>query len=304
MGKIAFMFAGQGAQYNNMGKELYDSIDDYKNFFDEMNDELDVDLYDVCFNESKLLNLTEYTQPAILTTSLGIANEVSKIVKPDVVVGLSLGEYSALTYAGVIDSKTAVSLVNKRGKIMSNAVDSSVGKLCAIIGLNRDVVEETLQSIDGVTIANYNCPKQYVIGGYINSVEEAKVALKEKGARRLVDLSVSVPSHTPLMSTAATELAKELSNVEFKDPVIEVVMNVSGSANYEDMKDELVKQVSSSVRFEDCIKYMLSEGVDTFIEIGPGKVLSGFVKKTDRSVKIYQVEDLASLSQLKEQIGG
>lgn len=307
--KIAFLFSGQGAQYVGMGKEIYNEYSEAKEIYDKANEVLGFDLKELCFSgEAEELNKTENTQPAILTTSIAILKVLeSKGIKPSVVAGLSLGEYSAHVAAGTISFEDAVSLVKKRGKFMQEAVPQGLGAMTAIIGLSRELIVESCNEASkfGVCeVANYNCPGQIVIAGEVKAVEEGgKIAL-EKGAKRAIPLVVSGPFHTSMLKPASDNLNSELNKIEFKDMKLPIITNVTGESvtSKEEIIELLTKQVMTSVRWEDSVNTMIDDGVDTFIEVGPGKVLSGFIKKIDRKAKVYNVEDLKSLEKTLEAI--
>lgn len=303
MAKIACIFPGQGAQYSGMGKEIAENYGQAMNIFEIASDKLGIDMKKLCFEGSEEdLKKTENTQPSILTTSIAIL-EVLKLngITPDVTAGLSLGEYSALVASNAISFADAVAIVKKRGKYMQEAVPMGQGTMAAVLGMEKDQVEECLKMASGdgvVEAANYNCPGQIVIAGHTTAVEKACSILKEKGARRAMLLPVSAPFHTSLLKPAGEKLAEELEQVEVKDLEIPVVANVNAQVikdKYE-IKQLLIEQVSSSVLWEDSVRHMIDDlGVDTFIEVGPGKSLSAFVKKIDKNVAVYNVEDLASL---------
>jgi [acyl-carrier-protein] S-malonyltransferase len=307
MSKTAFIFPGQGAQYIGMGKELFQNIEVCKNIFDIADKELNFELSKLCFEGTESeLNITENTQPAILTTSIAALMALREHgIKCDVTAGLSLGEYSALVCSGSMDFRDAVKLVKKRGRFMQEAVPVGIGTMAAILGLDADLVYEacTEASTSGIVeIANLNCPGQIVIAGEIAAVEHALELAKEKGAKRVMLLSVSAPFHTSMLRPAAEELETELKKINIKDFTIPLMTNVNGDyvKSKEDIKANLKLQVMSSVLWETIIRNMIKDGVDTFVEIGPGKVLSGFVKKIDRKLTVINVEDMVSLDKAVE----
>ena len=309
--KIAFIFSGQGSQYIGMGKELYDNIPSCKKIYDKANEVLGFDLKELIFNGDKEeLNITENTQPAILTTSIAILQAIKdKGVNPDIVAGLSLGEYSALVASEALDFETAVSLVKKRGRFMQEAVPQGIGSMVAVIGLDENKIKDVLKvaSEKGIVeIANYNTNNQIVIGGENAAVELASELLKESGARRVIPLKVSGPFHTSLLNEASIKLKNEFENIHFNTPKIKTITNVTADfiENGDENKNLLINQVKSSVRWSETIERMLDEGIDTFIEIGPLKTLSSFVreisKEKNATVKIFNVEDLKSLNKTLE----
>jgi len=302
MGKIAFLFAGQGAQYIGMGKELYHAYPVCKQIFEEAGDSLKLDISKLIFEGTKEeLDLTENTQPAVVTMSLAAYQAVRQFgIVPEVVAGLSLGEYSALTASGVFNLSQVIPLVRKRGRFMQEAVPSGVGKMCAVLNLSEEKIREACAEAAAFGIvepANFNCPGQIVIGGEIKAVDEAARLAKEKGAMKTIDLAVSAPFHTSMLKPAADRLKLELEPMLLGDIFTPVISNVN--ANYvqssDQVKDLLYHQVMSSVLWEQSIRTMIADGITDFIEIGPGKTLSGFVKKIDRGLNIYNVEDVTSL---------
>lgn len=309
--KTAFIFSGQGAQYIGMGKELCENIKECEEVFNKANEALGFDITNMIFNGNKdELNITENTQPAILTTSIAALEALKKHnIKPDMVAGLSLGEYSALVSANAISFKDAVALVKKRGKFMQEAVPVGLGAMAAVIGLSREKVQEAVEKASSkgiVEIANYNTSKQIVIGGEVEVVEYAKEIVLELGARRAISLKVSGPFHTSMLHEAGLKLEEELKKVEFNDLEVPLVCNVKGDfiKDKSEIMPLLVKQIESSVKWEDSIKLMLDNGIDTFIEVGPGRVLSGFVKDIskvlEKEVNIFNVEDIKSLNKTLE----
>jgi [acyl-carrier-protein] S-malonyltransferase len=307
MSKTAFIFAGQGAQYSGMGKELEENIKACKDIFQKADSALGFPLSEICFSgTAEELRLTENAQPAILTMSIAAMEAlVNRGIKPCAVAGLSLGEYSALVCSGVLDFETAVKLVKKRGKFMEEAVPKGKGAMAAILGLNeKEIIDICSKASQKGVIepANFNCPGQIVIAGEISALEYASELAKEKGARKVIRLSVSGPFHTSLLKNASDRLYSELIKIELNQMKVPVLTNLSGDyiKPTDDIKEILRKQVMSSVRWEDIIRNMIKAGVDTFVEIGPGRALSSFVKKTDRSVKVLNVEDMSSLNKTVE----
>lgn len=302
MSKLAFVFPGQGAQKVGMGKDFYDNYDVAKKMFKEADEALGYSIMKMCFEgPEEDLKLTANTQPAILTISC-IANEILKEngIQPEITGGHSLGEYSALVAAGVLNFQDAVALVHKRGSYMQEAVPVGEGGMAAIIGVDRDKIVEVCQQVSAespVQAVNFNCPGQIVIAGATKGVELAVEELKAAGAKKAVILPVSAPFHSTLMKPAAEKLAVELDKVTISDAKIPVVANVSAEilTKAEDIKASLVAQAASPVLWEDCVARMKEFGADVLLEAGPGKTLCGFNRRIDKTIASLNVEDVASL---------
>lgn len=292
MAKIAFIYPGQGAQKPGMGKDFYENSELAKAVYDKASELLQIDMKALCFEENEKLDLTEYTQAALVTTCLAMTKVVEERgLKPDVTAGLSLGEYCAISVSGGMKEEDAISLVRKRGILMQNTVPAGEGAMAAILGMDASVIEEGIKDLEGVTVANYNCPGQIVITGETKAVEKAAEILKEAGAKRAVLLNVSGPFHSPMLKQAGEELAKEMEKVEMEPLQIPYVTNVTAEyvTDIRETKKLLAEQVAASVRWQESVERLIAEGVDTFVEIGPGKTLAGFLRKIDRSVKVYNI---------------
>ena len=295
MGKIAFIFPGQGVQKCGMGKDFYENSETAKKIFDKASELMGFSMPKLCFEENDRLDITEYTQAAMVTCSVAMLRVLEEMgVKADMTAGLSLGEYCALAAAGVMSNEDAIATVRQRGIFMQEAVPVGEGAMAAILGLDGDAVEAVAQTIPEVWVANYNCPGQIVISGKKEAVETACEQLKAAGAKRAVPLNVSGPFHSGLLVGAGEKLGKVLENVSVNEPVIPYVANVTASfvEHADEVKELLTRQVSSSVRWQQSVEAMIAAGADTFVEIGPGKTLAGFMRKIDRSVKTINVETL------------
>ena len=292
MSKIAFMFPGQGAQKAGMGKDFYEQSETARKVIDKATELLDIDMKALCFEENDKLDQTEYTQAALVTVCLAMEHVLrERGLKADVTAGLSLGEYCAIASAGGMTTEDAITTVRKRGILMQNAVPGGKGSMAAVLGLTGEAIEKVVDEIDGVTIANYNCPGQIVITGWKESVEKASEALKEAGAKRVLPLNVSGPFHSPMLEEAGKELGQVLENVELSPLEIPYVTNVTAEyvTDISETKALLAQQVAFSVRWQQSVENMIADGVDTFVEIGPGRTLAGFMRKISRDVKVYNV---------------
>lgn len=300
--KVAFIFPGQGAQYVGMGKDLYSHFDIIRKFFDKTNQILKEEFVDLIFyGDEEDIKKTENTQPGILMVSTAISELLkNEGIYPVITAGLSLGEYSALVAAKSISYEDAIPLVRKRGILMNEAYPPGKGTMAAVLGLEAEKLLTCCKKAAEygvVTIANYNCPGQLVISGQVEAVEAASQLAKEAGAKRVIPLQVSGPFHTSLLQPAGEALYEELKKVSIKEPEIPVISNVTAkpAGSCEEIRELLALQVSHPVLLENSIRYMLSQGVDTFIEVGPGKALKGFVQRIDKKVSVYNINNVASL---------
>ena len=303
MSKIAFIFPGQGAQACGMGQDFYEQTETGKRIFDKATELMGFSMPQLCFEENDRLDITEYTQAAMVTASIAMMRVLEENgIKPDVAAGLSLGEYCALAAAGVMSDEDAIRTVRQRGILMQEAVPVGGGAMAAILALDAAAIEEVTGAMEGVWIANYNCPGQIVISGEKAAVEEACEKLKAAGAKRAVMLNVSGPFHSGMLTAAGEKLGQVLSRVELHEPRIPYVANVTAQyvKSAGEVKELLTRQVSSSVRWQQSVEAMIGDGVDTFIEIGPGKTLAGFMRKISRDVKTLNVEKLEDIGKAVE----
>ena len=289
MSKIAFIYPGQGAQAVGMGKDFYEKSPLSRTIFDQASEAVNLDLKKLCFEENDLLDKTEYTQVAMVTACLAMTRAVESMgLHADMTAGLSLGEYCAIAVAGGMCDLDAIRTVRSRGIFMEHAAPEGSGAMSAVLGMDAAVIEDVLNGREGVSIANYNCPGQIVITGEAAAVAEAGTALKEAGARRVLPLKVSGPFHSPMMRPAGEELAKVFAGVSMNPLKVPYVANINAEVITDCGRIEglLVDQVSGSVRWQQSVETMLREGVDTFVEIGPGKTLTGFLRKIDKNVRL------------------
>ncbi len=292
MSKIAFIYPGQGAQVAGMGKDFYENSSLARQVYDEASEALQLDMKTLCFTENEQLHRTEYTQAALVTTCLAMTRVVTEQgLKPDATAGLSLGEYCAIAAAGGMQEQDAIRLVRTRGILMEQAVPAGTGGMCAVLGMDAERIEQVITPIEGVTIANYNCPGQIVITGEKQALEEVAKQLKAEGARRTMMLNVSGPFHSPYLVGASETLEKELAMVELSPLKVPYYTNVTGEMvqEIEKTKELLARQVASPVRWMQSVEAMRKDGIDTFVEIGPGRTLAGFLKKIDPEAKVYNI---------------
>lgn len=304
MRKIAFLFPGQGSQYPGMGQEFYETFPEAKNIFSEAEEVLSFDLKKLCFRgPDQDLKKTINTQPAILTINW-IATRILKKnhIEPIVAAGHSLGEYSALLAAGVLDYPTTLRLVLRRAELMEKAAKTSDGAMAAVIGLSRALVLLVCQNMEGVEAVNFNSPSQIVISGKKEVVKKASHHLKEKGAKKIIPLSVSGAFHTSLMRKAALEFSRQLDKIHFSNPTFPIIANVSGKevATGEEIKEALKLQMDHPVLWEDSMRRLISSGIELFIEVGPGKVMQGLLRRIDRKANVLGAGTPKDIERIKE----
>ena len=299
---VAFIFPGQGAQVTGMGKDFYEQTETGRRVFDKASELLGFSMPELCFEPDERLDLTEYTQAAMVTTSIAMMKVLmeQKGIAPDVAAGLSLGEYCARAAAGAMSEEDAIRAVRKRGILMQQAVPAGIGGMAAVLGMEAAAIEAVLEEIEDVQIANYNCPGQIVISGKKEAVELAGEKLKGAGAKRVIPLNVSGPFHSRMLAEAGRELGKALEQVEIYPLKIPYVANVTAEyvTDEKEIKGLLERQVSSSVRWQQSVEAMVAAGVDTFVEIGPGKTLSGFMRKINRNVRTVNIEKVEDLEKI------
>lgn len=303
MGKLAFVFPGQGAQIVGMGKDFYDNYDAARKLFDEADDALGYSIRKICFEGSEdELKLTANTQPAILVVSVIVAELLkAEGITPDIAGGHSLGEYSALVAAGSLKFGDAVVLVHKRGQFMQEAVPVRQGSMAAILGLDDDSIIKICaeaSEFGEVQAVNFNCPGQTVIAGTVAGVDKAVELLTVAGAKKAVILPVSAPFHSKLMKPAAERLAEELDKTEFRDATFPVAANFNGKIETDacEIKSNLYSQTDHPVKWIDCVKAMRDFGADIFVECGPGKTLCGFNRRIDKQIRSLNVENVETLA--------
>ena len=302
---IAFLFPGQGAQKSGMGRSFFESDPDARAVYEKASELLDMDMASLCFEEDEKLHVTEYTQAAMVTTGIAMLKSIEKTsLHASVCAGLSLGEYEALYYTGALGMEDAIRGVRRRGVLMQEAVPRGVGGMAAVLQLSAEKIEECIENVPDIWIANYNCPGQIVLSGRLSSLKTVEDKLKAAGAKRVLMLNVSGPFHSGLLSGAADGLAEVLKDVEINDPRIPYVANYTAEYVHssENIKELLRKQVYGSVRFEQSIHRMLADGVDCFVEIGPGKTLGSFVNKIDKTAKVYNIETFDDMERVAKEL--
>lgn len=303
--KIGFLFAGQGSQHPGMGKDFYEQYDAARRLYDSI--DIDIPVKELCFNGTQeQLNDTAVAQPCILATSSAIAAVLSeKGIHADVAAGLSLGEYSALAYAGVFTPQEGAKLVRQRGKIMAAALPEDTSGMAAVLNTEESVIAEVCAEVKEIgvcEIANYNCPGQIVISGQKEAVAAASEKLKARGARRVIPLQVSGAFHTSLLNEASVQLREVLDTYAFGEEEIPVINNVSGKVETRDLREVLQEQICHSVHFTQSLQAMIDMGVELFIEIGPGHALSGFVRKTTKEVPVYHIDTTEDLEKVLKEV--
>ena len=303
--KIGFLFAGQGSQHPGMGKDFYEQYDAARRLYDSI--DIDIPVKELCFNGTQeQLNDTAVAQPCILATSSAIAAVLSeKGIHADVAAGLSLGEYSALAYAGVFTPQEGAKLVRQRGKIIAAALPEGTSGMAAVLNTEESVIAEVCAEVKEIgvcEIANYNCPGQIVISGQKEAVAAASEKLKARGARRVIPLQVSGAFHTSLLNEASVQLREVLDTYAFGEEEIPVINNVSGKVETRDLREVLQEQICHSVHFTQSLQAMIDMGVELFIEIGPGHALSGFVRKTTKEVPVYHIDTTEDLEKVLKEV--
>jgi len=311
MSKTAYIFPGQGSQIVGMGKDFYNQFDEAKEVYKKADEVLGYSISDICFNgDTETLNKTKNTQPAILTTSLAILEVIKKQYSAQVsaTAGHSLGEYGSLFLAGVLPLETAIKITSERAKLMNEAAENTQGGMAAVLGLSEEDILRGIEELSPsgvISVANYNCPGQIVITGEKELIEKSQEVFKNLGAKRVVPLAVSGAFHSQLMGTAADKFAEIIKDIEFNDAKIPVYENIDGmkviSGN--ELKHRLPKQIYSSVMWTQTVENMIKDGIDTFVEIGSGKVLSGLVKKINSDVKILNVNSIETLESTLKELG-
>lgn len=306
--KIAFLFPGQGAQYVGMGEDLYEKYKEVQEIYNLAQKETGIDVAEISFKDKEgKLNQTKFTQICMVTMSLGILEILKQNnINAEMVAGLSLGEYVALNYAKSISIRDTFKIIQKRGEFMQDLAPKGDWAMVAVLGLSDQDVETACKKVtNGFAVpANYNCPGQVVVSGDRNGINELSEIAKEMGAKRVLELKTSGPFHTEKLKEASIELKKELEKIELSNPTIKVIKNIDATPykENENMKEILSKHVMSPVKFSDSIKYMIDNGIDTFVEIGPGKVLTSLVKKINREVRCINISDVASLEKALEEL--